>query len=555
MAVLARAQLSVVTPTDEELADAAASGDDDAFAQLHQRWCGPIHDYLARMTRNRDDAAELTQVTFEKAWRNLARRQKDRGVRPWLYAIARNSALDAMRRRRPTQALDDEEWAKAPGAAPDPEAAAVAKDSAADVWAAAAALSPTEYTVLHYELRAGMGPEDIAAATGMRTGAVYTALSRAKASFGEAFTVLQLARHGRRDCPVLNDLLGDDTLQQLTKAVRKTVRDHLRECERCRANSLRLVAPAEVFASLGLVVPRALRPLRKPDEREPPQAEPSDRRRRARQVAAIAALVAILIWVGILARAEEVAAGPDRTPPDDPAELRSPSHVLGVPSGERTAVVAWSAGVDPSVKGERTSGVAGYSVAWTNEARSLPDASIDVAAGAGLASAPITPGRPTWFHLRTADRAGNWTSTRHLGPFLFPLATSSPTPPRAGPSPPASAPVAAEPLGPTTTSPAAPPSAPPPAAAPSPVGMTATNTAPEAPPDSTVPTTTPPTTPPPAPATSTTTEPPEPPPTTEPPPTQPPPTTVPPPTQPPPTTVPPPTQPPPTQPPPHPPPP
>ncbi len=529
MALLAGAGVITDSGTDEELAAAAAAGDDDAFAALHARWSGPIHDYLARMTRNRDDAAELTQVTFEKAWRNLGRRRPDRGFKPWLYAIARNSALDALRRRRPVQTLDDESWAQVAGAGPDPAAEALAHEAAADVWTAAAALSPTEYTVLHYELRAGMGPADIAAATGMRTGAVYTALSRAKGSLAEAFTILQLARRGRRECPALNQQLGAEAQKELTKAVRQAVRDHLKECERCRATSARLVAPAELFASLGLVLPAGLRSLRKPDGADqgpPPPADPARRAGRARRIAAVAvAAAAALVAVGVLAMAGEGSAAPDRTPPADP-QLRSPSHALGVPSAERTAVVAWTAGADPKVTGERTSGVAGYSVAWTNEPGSLPDATVDVAAGAGSASAPITAGRATWFHLRTADRVGNWTSTRRIGPFLYPLGSASEATVGATTTSTTTtladiqaAPLTAPPrtlAGTTTTVTTV---APAPATGPPTTAGASTTTLP---PGAT--TTTPPTTEPPAPTTTVPPPPPttEPPPTTAPPPTQPP---------------------------------
>ena len=119
----------------------------------------------------------------------------------------------------------------------------------------------------------------------------------------------------------------------------------------------------------------------------------------------------------------------DTTPPDDPA-LSSPSHTVGVSSADNTVDIAWTGA---TVGG---SGVAGYSYAWTKTAGTLPDADID-SSGTNTTSHALADGA-WWFHLRTIDRAGNSTSTVHLGPFL--IDTTPPSPPPASPPPPVSPP-------------------------------------------------------------------------------------------------------------------
>lgn len=62
-----------------------------------------VYRYLRARTQSEEDALDLTAVTFERAFASLGRfRRRDGGVRAWLLRIARNSAIDAHRRRRPT---------------------------------------------------------------------------------------------------------------------------------------------------------------------------------------------------------------------------------------------------------------------------------------------------------------------------------------------------------------------------------------------------------------------------------------------------------------------
>ncbi len=85
---------------DEELAGRARSGDDAAFAALLGKYLSPIGTFLYQLVRDREVAEDLTQETFVKAWKHLNRFDPARSFRAWLYAIARNTALDHLRKRR-----------------------------------------------------------------------------------------------------------------------------------------------------------------------------------------------------------------------------------------------------------------------------------------------------------------------------------------------------------------------------------------------------------------------------------------------------------------------
>jgi ABC-type transport system substrate-binding protein len=102
----------------------------------------------------------------------------------------------------------------------------------------------------------------------------------------------------------------------------------------------------------------------------------------------------------------------DTQAPTDPS-VRSTSHTLGAASRDRTVDVTWSGATD------NQSGVDGFSFLWDNETATLPDSVKEAEeATTGTTSPALANGR-WWFHLRTRDNAGNWSSTRHLGPFVI----------------------------------------------------------------------------------------------------------------------------------------
>lgn len=85
---------------DEHCAEAAASGDPQAFSELVRRYHARIFRYLVRMVGCREEARDLTQDTFLSAYRMLPRWERRAPFRTWLFRIASNAAIDVLRRRR-----------------------------------------------------------------------------------------------------------------------------------------------------------------------------------------------------------------------------------------------------------------------------------------------------------------------------------------------------------------------------------------------------------------------------------------------------------------------
>jgi len=99
-----------VERSDRELVRVSRQGDKEAFRELVERYQRKIVSVALGMVHNREDAMELAQETFVKAYENLANFKGDSSFYTWLYRIVVNLAIDFQRRerRRPTVALEDQ---------------------------------------------------------------------------------------------------------------------------------------------------------------------------------------------------------------------------------------------------------------------------------------------------------------------------------------------------------------------------------------------------------------------------------------------------------------
>jgi RNA polymerase sigma-70 factor, ECF subfamily len=73
----------------------------EAFNLLVSRWEKRVYNYLLRITGHREDALDLTQDVFLKAYQNLRKLDDPARFAPWLYRIAHNEAYSMFRKRRP----------------------------------------------------------------------------------------------------------------------------------------------------------------------------------------------------------------------------------------------------------------------------------------------------------------------------------------------------------------------------------------------------------------------------------------------------------------------
>ena len=102
-------ELGLSTKTDEELADASKQKNERAFNELMHRYMRQIFNFSRQYTKTTEDAEDISQDTFYKVWKYIKKYSKGRQFRPWLYTIARNTALDFIKKKKATvfSDLDD----------------------------------------------------------------------------------------------------------------------------------------------------------------------------------------------------------------------------------------------------------------------------------------------------------------------------------------------------------------------------------------------------------------------------------------------------------------
>lgn len=90
----------MVHRTDQELIEDHIGGDAHAFNELVDRHTREVYIFVRRFVRNAEDADDIVQDTFMKAWKHIKKYDSHHSFKTWLYRIARNTAIDALRKRR-----------------------------------------------------------------------------------------------------------------------------------------------------------------------------------------------------------------------------------------------------------------------------------------------------------------------------------------------------------------------------------------------------------------------------------------------------------------------
>jgi RNA polymerase sigma-70 factor (ECF subfamily) len=164
----------------------ALAGDRDAFRALVERHSRTIFRLAYRMTGNEQDAEEIVQDTFLRAYRRLDRFESRENFGTWLYRIAVNCSLDLRRKRRPEiehrepeDAEGSETVAQIPSAGPTPDRLLLSAELDAHVQKALLELSPMErsaFLLRHFE---GLSIEELGQTLGLRTSATKNTVFRA----------------------------------------------------------------------------------------------------------------------------------------------------------------------------------------------------------------------------------------------------------------------------------------------------------------------------------------------------------------------------------------
>ena len=148
----------------------------DTFEELYRRAFPRVYAYVATLLRDSSAAEEVTAQAFERAYRKRRTYKAGRGTADaWLFGIARNAALDELRRLKRRAALEDEPE-DAAAASPDEHAErAIRRET---VRAALAALEPHERDLLALKYSGGLSNAEIARVLGATESNAGTRLHR-----------------------------------------------------------------------------------------------------------------------------------------------------------------------------------------------------------------------------------------------------------------------------------------------------------------------------------------------------------------------------------------
>lgn len=189
-------QLDVLLPrergmsgeTDQAVIQRVRSGDPEAYSVLVDRYQDRIYSVVRSYVYNHEDALDIVQDTFVKAYQKLRTFDSASAFYTWLYRIAINTSIDSLRKKktRSVDSLDDDRF-KEVGFEPmskdpsiDPERVAVRAERAAILRNAVASLSHKLRAVAVLHDVEGLSQEEVAEILKIPVGTVKSRVSRAR---------------------------------------------------------------------------------------------------------------------------------------------------------------------------------------------------------------------------------------------------------------------------------------------------------------------------------------------------------------------------------------
>jgi RNA polymerase sigma-70 factor (ECF subfamily) len=162
------------------------TGDADAFRVLVERHGRPLFRLAYRMTGNQQDAEDIVQESFLRAYKQLARFDQRASFGTWLYRIAVNCSVDLVRARKrrnelaaPAEAEVDDPTLALPSHDPAPDRIAMSgevRDRVAEAMTELSTAERTAFVLRHFE---GMCIEDVSRVLGCQPGAAKHSVFRA----------------------------------------------------------------------------------------------------------------------------------------------------------------------------------------------------------------------------------------------------------------------------------------------------------------------------------------------------------------------------------------
>ena len=92
---------------DEQLIIDYLGGDEKSLEILIEQYLKPIYSFVYRYTGSASDAEDITQDVFVRVWKNLKKFDQNKKFKTWIFSIAKNSAIDWLRKKKTIPLSDD----------------------------------------------------------------------------------------------------------------------------------------------------------------------------------------------------------------------------------------------------------------------------------------------------------------------------------------------------------------------------------------------------------------------------------------------------------------
>jgi RNA polymerase sigma-70 factor (ECF subfamily) len=170
--------------SDAALVSAIHSGDQGAMAALYDRFSSLVYSVALRVLGDTGAAEDVLQDVFMQLWRNPGSFDSSRGsLAAWLTVIARNRAIDSLRRRKPESDIEDVVVSVAPDLAGDADRARAAEK----VRSLLGGMPVAQRAALEMAYFEGMTHSEIAAKTGEPLGTIKTRIRAGLSALRKAF--------------------------------------------------------------------------------------------------------------------------------------------------------------------------------------------------------------------------------------------------------------------------------------------------------------------------------------------------------------------------------
>lgn len=167
-----------------EMVSAIRSGNESAMAALYDKYSSIVYSVALRVLADTGAAEDVLQEVFMQLWRNPGAFDSSRGnLGPWLAVIARNRAIDLLRRRQPETDIEDVIVSVEPDMAGDAERARAMEK----VRGALGVMPALQRSVLEMAYFEGLTHTEIAAKTGEPLGTVKTRIRAGLSALRKAF--------------------------------------------------------------------------------------------------------------------------------------------------------------------------------------------------------------------------------------------------------------------------------------------------------------------------------------------------------------------------------